>query len=123
MSEDLLSEEVRDLILRHIDTVAQLEALLFLRERPAEEWDAIAVAKRLYAPPAEMGAALAELANAGFLRRQNQHYHYAPTPNDGATVDALAKAYARQLISITNLIHSKPRGIRAFSDAFKFRKD
>ncbi|WP_298879419.1 hypothetical protein [uncultured Bradyrhizobium sp.] len=123
MSEELLSEEVRDLILRHIDTVAQLEALLFLRERPAEEWDAIAVAKRLYAPPAEMGAALAGLASAGFLRRQNQLYHYAPTSNDGATVDALAKAYARQLITITNLIHSKPRGIRAFSDAFKFRKD
>jgi len=32
------------------------------------------------------------------------------------------KAYARQLIAITNLIHSKPRNTKAFSRVFKLRK-
>lgn len=123
MSEEPLPEEVRDLILRHIDTVAQLEALLFLRERPAEGWDAVSVARRLYAPAREMTAALAELCNDGFLVREGELYRYAPASGHQAKVDTLAKAYARQLIPITNLIHSKPRNIRAFSDAFKFRKD
>ena len=123
MSEEPLPEDVRDLILRHIDTVAQLEALLFLRERPAVRWDAGSVAKRLYAPAGEMAAALAGLCNDGFLVREGQFYRYAPAADSQVRVDTLAKAYVRQLISITNLIHSKPRNIRAFSDAFKFRKD
>jgi len=123
MSEEPLSEEVRDLILRHIDSVAQLEVLLFLRERPAERLDAGAAAKRLYAPRGEMAAALTRLCNDGFLVREHELYGYPPASDHQAKVDALAKAYARQLIPITNLIHSKPRNIRAFSDAFKFRKD
>lgn len=123
MSDEPLPEQVRDLILRHIDTVAQLEALLFLRERPAEQWDALSIANRLYAPAGDMAAALAGLANDGFLKRERELYRYAPTSDYDARVGALAKAYARQLITITHLIHSKPRNIRAFSDAFKFRKD
>ena len=78
MSEEPLPEEVRDLILRHIDTVAQLEALLFFRERPTERWDAGSVAKRLYAPADEMAAALTGLCNDGFLVREGKLYHYAP---------------------------------------------
>jgi hypothetical protein len=35
----------------------------------------------------------------------------------------LADVYARHLIPVTNLIHSKPRRIREFADAFKLRKD
>ncbi|MGE5159724.1 MAG: hypothetical protein ACM3OF_16430 [Gemmatimonas sp.] len=123
MSEQPLPEEVRDLVLRHIDTVAQLEALLFLREHPTERWEAASVARRLYAPTGEMTAALAGLCNDGFLVREGELYRYAPSADRPGKVDALAKAYARQLIPITNLIHSKPRNIRAFSDAFKFRKD
>jgi hypothetical protein len=123
MSEEQLPESVRDLILRSIDSVAQLEALLFLRTRPNETWDAASIAKRLYAPVGDMVVALASLCKDGFLVRKGELYHYAPRPDDQAKVDALAKAYAHHLIPITNLIHAKPRNIRAFSDAFKFRKD
>jgi len=123
MSEQQLPEGIRDFIPRRIDTVAQLEALLFFRECPTERWDAGSVAKRLYAPAGEMAAALAGLCNDGFLVREGELYRYAPAADFQARVNTLAKAYARQLIPVTKLIHSKPRNIRAFSDAFKFRKD
>ena len=123
MSDKPLPEEVRDLVLRSIDSVAQLEALLFLRSRPNEPWDADSVARRLYAPVGEMAAALAGLCEEGFLVRQGELYQYAPRSEYHAQIDSLAEAYARQLIPITNLIHTKPRNIRAFSNAFKFRKD
>jgi hypothetical protein len=103
--------------------VAQLEAILFLRTRPNEPWDAASVAKRLYAPIGEMAVALACLCRDGFLVRQGDLYLYAPRSDYETQIDALAEAYARHLIPITNLIHAKPRNIRAFSDAFKFRKD
>jgi hypothetical protein len=123
MSEELIPGAVRNLIVRHIDSVAQLEALLFLHARSGEQWDTATVAKRLYAPVSDTAAALAALTEDGFLVRQGEHYRYARRPDRDATVEALAEAYAHFLIPITNLIHSKPRHARAFSDAFKFRKD
>lgn len=123
MSKELMPEQVRDLVVKHIDSVAQLEALLFLYARSDEQWDVASVAKRLYAPLSDMAVALASLADDGFLIRDGEHYRYARPSHREAAVRALADAYARHLIPITNLIHSKPRHIRAFSDAFKFRKD
>lgn len=122
MSEELMPEEVRNLIVRHIDSVVQLEALLFLHTRSSEQWDVATVAKRLYAPLSDMAAALAGLTDDGFLLRNGECYRYARRSDRDAAVEALAEAYARFLIPITNLIHSKPRHISAFSDAFKFRK-
>jgi hypothetical protein len=55
MSKELMPEEVRDLIVRHIESVAQLEALLFLHARSSELWDVATVAKRLYAPLPDVG--------------------------------------------------------------------
>lgn len=123
MSKELMPEEVQNLIMRHIDSVAQLEALLFLHARSSEQWDTASVAKRLYAPLSVMAAALARLADDKFLLRDGQHYRYARRSDRDAAVEALAEAYAHYLIPITNLIHSKPRHLRTFSDAFKFRKD
>lgn len=70
-----------------------------------------------------MIAALAELGSDGFLAMENGLYRYSPRPEDRSRIDALAEAYAHQLIAITNLIHDRRRNIRAFSDAFKLRKE
>jgi hypothetical protein len=122
MSEELMPQQVRDLIVRHIDSVAQLEALLFLQARQSEQWDVASVARRLYAPVAEMASALTGLADDGFIVRNGEHYRYVRTSDRDTAVEALAEAYAPHLVPITNLIHSKPRQLRAFSDAFRFRK-
>ena len=123
MPDEPVPEDVRHLILRHIQSVAQLEALLFLRGRSGESWDPQSIARRLYAPEAEMVAALASLCSDGFLRRDGVGYRYECAVETRITVDRVAAAYGRHLIPITHLIHSKPRNITAFSDAFKFRKD
>ena len=123
MSHRPVPEDVRDLILRHIHSVAQLEALMFLRARPAESWDAPSIAKRLYAPETEMVHALARLCSDGFLRREGPAYRYESSEESSGTVDRLAAAYARHLIPITQLIHTMSPNITAFSEAFKFRKD
>lgn len=123
MSKDALSDEVRDMLLRHIGSVAHLEALLFFRAHPSESCDARSLAKRLYAPEEEMITALAELCHDGFLRAENGFYRYAPPAGYTARIDAMADAYAHQLIAVTNLIHDKRRNIQAFSDAFKLRKE
>jgi hypothetical protein len=123
MSNDPVPADVRELIARHIDSVGQLEALLFLRSRPAESWDPRSIAKRLYAPEHDVAQGLEALCREGFLVETEQGYRFLCSAELQARLDRLAETYARQLIPITNLIHAKPRNIRLFSDAFRFRKD
>jgi hypothetical protein len=123
MSYEPIPNDVRDLIQRHIDSVAQLEALLFLRSRPSEALPAATIARRLYAPEVELARSLAQLAQDGFLVRESDAYRYYCSDEKRLKVDRLADTYSRHLIPITNLIHAKPRNIRQFSDAFKFRTD
>ena len=61
----------------------------------------------------------------GLLRREGQAYRYAPTDDSlRADIEDLAGCYSRQLVDVTQLVHSKPGAIvRSFADAFRFRKD
>lgn len=122
MSEEPLKDEVRNLVLHHIDSVVQLEALLFLRARPDKIWEPGAIANRLYARESEVEAALAGLCADGFLQREGNGYRYIVRPEYQARVDSLADAYALHLIPVTNLIHGKPDHAPTPRDALKTRK-
>lgn len=122
--DDVIPPEVREFIIRHIDSVSQLEALLMLRAHPEESWEVGRIASRVYASDRELGVVLARFAAEGFLTREGELYRYrADDPATDRTIAELARRYASHLIPVTNMIHSKPRGMRSFSDAFKLRKD
>jgi hypothetical protein len=124
MAEELIPDDVREFIIRHLDSVAQLEALLLLRAQPQERWDIGRIAKRLYTGEQEIAELLSALCADGLLSVNDGIYRYdCATPEQRSTLDRLANIYSRHLIPVTNLIHSKPRRIRQFADAFKFRKD
>jgi hypothetical protein len=124
MAEEIVPGDVRDFILRHIDSVAQLEALLLLRANPGESWDVAKIAKRLYAKEQEVIELLERLCADGLLGCEGQVFRYdCRTPEQQKTVERVAEFYARHLIPVTNMIHAKPRRIREFADAFKFRRD
>lgn len=124
MTDQPIPAEIRDFLLRYIDSVGQLEALLLMRKYPDENWDSGKMAHRIYTGQQEAAELLARLAQDGFLNASESVYRY--DCNDAERrriIDRLAEIYARQLIPVTNLIHAKPRRIRQFADAFKFRKD
>jgi len=123
MSDESLREEVKELVRRHIHSVAHLEALLFFHKRPDERSTAKMLASYLYAGEVEMTEALASLCKDGFLKVEEGSYTYGPRPELGTGVAMLASAYSRHLIPITRIIHSKPRRIEAFSDAFRIRRE
>ena len=123
MPSDLIPDDVREFIIRHIDSVAQFEALMLLRGSADQQWDVPAVAKRLYTSEEVAAEALGRLTDDGFLKLENESYRYTCDPERRAAVDRAAAVYARQLISVTRLIHAQPRRIRQFADAFRFRKD
>ena len=124
MRDDTIPEHLSAFIAKHIDSVSHLEALLLLRQNPSEHWSTSLVAKRLYIPEQEAISVLARLSHDGFLTHSDGFYRYDCRPGElGATVDNLADTYSRQLIAVTNLIHSKTRRIREFAQAFKLKKD
>ena len=124
MADEPIPDDVRDFILRNIDSIAQLEALLLLRAQPDVSWTVEKVAQRLYTSQPDIAEVLARLGADGFLSVQAHAYRFeCATPEQRAMVDRTADTYQRQLIAVTNMIHAKPRRIRQFADAFKFKKD
>jgi hypothetical protein len=121
---EFISGDLRDFVLRHIDSIAQLEALLLLRRNPNEPWTAERSAKRLYISETEASSILERLCGDGLVSCADGQYCFSgQSEEQREMVDHLADMYARHLIPVTNLIHSKPRRLREFSDAFKIRKD
>lgn len=123
MTDESIPADLREFILRYIDSVAHLEALLLLRASPETPWGTPVVAQRLYTTEKQAGEVLSQLCEDGLLVCENDLYRYgSPSAETVAMIDRLAESYAKHLIPVTNLIHGKPRRIRQFADAFKFRK-
>lgn len=128
MSEGLIPEDVQAFLLRRIDSIAELEALLLLRANPEVEWSPATLAKRLYTTPQETTALLEALCTEGFLMTTGDParlYRYHCSSDELARmVDRVADLYATYLIPVTNLIHTKAQTrVQAFADAFRLRKD
>ncbi|HLG56409.1 MAG TPA: hypothetical protein VI485_13820 [Vicinamibacterales bacterium] len=104
-----LPRDVKELVLRYIDSVAELEALLLLR---AEEgpWCHETLARRLYVDDRTADEVLMALHRGGLVSRADDGFRYAPRSDARQrAVDALADSYPKFLIPMTHLIHSKSR--------------
>jgi len=125
MSEGAIPDDVRQFLLKAIDSVAQWEAVLFLRAHAGTPTDAATVAGHLYISEAEIAPLLIALARRNILKVQDGRYTYAPkTEALDAMIGRAADLYRRYLIPVTNIIHSKPRSrVQEFANAFRIRKD
>ena len=123
MTSDPLPDDIRELVVKKIESVAQLEALLFLRDHSGLGFDVGSLARQLFAPEPAVEVALARLQSDGFVKQEQGTFRYEAPPGLSEKVDRLAASYRKHLVPITNLIHSKPSAARSFSDAFRFRKE
>jgi len=123
-----LPDDVRRFLLTSVPSVPHLEAILLLRGEPDVAWNAPAVARRLYLAEANAAGLLRDLAGAGIASAAtgtSHAFHYRPaTPELGAMLDAVARAYSANLVGVTDLIHSRvDKRAQQFADAFRWRKD
>jgi hypothetical protein len=124
MVDDPVPAEVREFVVRCIDSVAQLEALLLLRGPPPLAWNVSALARRLYVEEGEAAKLLGGLVGAELAVTDGSAFRYHPRDADLVDlVDRLAETYAQSLVPVTKLIHERDVAIRKFADAFKIRKD
>jgi len=120
-----LSDELRRFVLTSVPSVPFLEALLLLRSGTGQGWGAHRLARELYIPEQTAQDLLGLLRATSLVEQDEQGLcRFAAQGESRKIVDELAAAYARDLIGITELIHSQTerRAIR-FADAFRWRKD
>lgn len=127
MTKDFIPDDIKQFILDHIDSVAQLEGLLLLRGSPETQWDVGAISQRLFITEQQTVNLLDHLGNLGLVKTPTDDspvYHYQPDSADlNVMVERIAEAYKKFLIPVTNLIHSKPQTrVQEFADAFKLRR-
>jgi hypothetical protein len=117
-------DPVRRLIANSIDSIAELEALLLLRDH-LRPWTVEEAGARLYVSLPVATYTLHALSVRGFLSQQGQAYRYDPVSAElDRAVASLAEAYSRNLIAVTHLVHGKPApSVLAFAEAFRIRKE
>lgn len=119
-----IPEEAQDLIARHIHSVAQLEALLYLRAAAGEVVTAESLGRAQKIGPDMASDLLTDLAGRGFLEKRDDGFLYKPKDTLSRPVDVVAEAYSAYRVTIINLIFSKPsEGVQSFADAFRVRRD
>jgi len=130
MTDGVIPEDIRQLLLKHIDSIAQWEGLLLLRGHSGAACDIADIARNLYIPDSDVAQLLAPLATCRILSASEIDgrllYRYAPeTAELDALIGRAADFYKLYLIPITNFIHAKPAPprVQEFANAFRIRKD
>jgi hypothetical protein len=120
--------QVEQFIVQYIESLAQLEGLLLMRQDRQRSWDAEELAKALYTSPETCATLLAELEQRGLLvlaDPQRRQYRYQPAdPNVDQLVGDLAAIYQERRVAVITLIYSKPVSkVQTFADSFRLRRD
>jgi hypothetical protein len=122
---DTFSTDVSEFIGKYIHSIAQLEILLLLRSEPQRCWTADEVTQKLYLQLEMTTRLLSEIVHRGLAIRTDTGFRYEPAISaDRNALDQLAEIYQERRVAVTAEIFSKPLdSLRAFSDAFRFRKE
>lgn len=123
-----IPDDVSRFILLAIPSVPYLEAMLLLRRDPAQPWDFRQIARRLYLSEKAAQTLLAELHEGGVVVLDDPEqltYRYQPQSAElEQMIGRVAMFYAKDLIGVTNLIHSRAgKKAQLFADAFIWRKE
>lgn len=126
---DPLSDDVRRFLDENVESLEQLEILRVLAEDPGRAWGATELAGAIQAEPATAAKHLTALGGRGLITlttagAEAAGRHGARTPELGAKVDALLAAYRQRPVTMIKLVYERANErLRAFSDAFRLRKE
>jgi hypothetical protein len=122
MATQYVPDDIRDFILKHIVSVAQIEALLLIWASPEERWGLRQIAARIYTSDTETARALDGLCAQGLLVCADGVFNLNRSAENVEMIRKLEGAYARHLIPVTDVIHAKS-GSASTAGAFRFSKD
>lgn len=118
-----IPQHVRDFIVRHIDSVQQVETLELLLREPDREWTSAQISRTLHIPPDACAKWLERFVAVGVLEQGDEGVRHAGKGPHVRAADDLVDLYARRRTTVIEAIYNKPStAIQSFSDAFRMRK-
>jgi len=123
MATQCVPDDVRDFILKHIASVAQIEALLLIWATPEKRWGISQIAARIYANEIETAKALDGLCNVGLLDRRDGAFGLNTPEETVELIGRLRETYARHLIPVTDVIHSRSRTALVTTETNQLQRD
>jgi predicted ArsR family transcriptional regulator len=123
--QDPVRSQVDEFVLAEIESVPHLEALLLLWNSRPKQWSLEQMANALYISEEATHTILQDLIQRDLIKKDDSgSYFYNSDFKHKTLIEELDKAYRRELLRITRMIHSKaPLSVREFARAFRFKKD
>jgi len=122
--DNSLHPEVDRFILGEIDSVPHLEALLLLWNSRPRQWSLEELAAYLYIPVERTRQLLYDLQQRELVVMHDNRCLYNSSDARDRLMGAVDSTYRRELVRISNMIHSKASpAVREFARAFRFKKD
>ena len=118
--------ELKQFIAQQVESLAQLEALLILREDAQTPWKSAELCRRLYISPDMCEGILVDLIRRGFAERtaEGAVQYRAPSSDADRLLVDLAAIYQERRVAVITEIYSKPvNKVQTFADAFRLRKE
>ncbi len=123
----LIPKDIQRFLVDHIDSIAELEVMLFLREHHDRSWLCRSVADQMYSSEDVTSGLVVKLTKKGILTSDGMSpasFRYKPrNQNTARIINQLAEVYAKHLVLVTNLVHKKSRrNMTGSAKAFKLKR-
>ena len=82
MTDGVIPEEVKQFLLKNIDSIAQWEGLLLLLAEPQKTWDLKSIAQRLYITERETLSWFSQLVGRGMITPMNKNHCFTLCPTE-----------------------------------------
>lgn len=125
MVQDGFSDSLRRFLAGRVDSLEQLEVLLYLHRQYPASAALPAVAAAVGTSDAALARALQALLDQGLVGKDGERWRFAPADEAlRARVAELAKVYGTRRLDVVNAVSAKALArVQALADAFSLRKD
>jgi hypothetical protein len=128
MTDADLPREVRDLIIRQLHSMEEIEVLLLLAAAPSS-FTLKEIRRGLRLPESEVPLpSIARLIKHRFITCDDSsgesRYSYGPAdPGIRRAIDLLRVAYNERPVTLVRLVYNRPSPAQSFADAFRIKKE
>jgi hypothetical protein len=125
---DEFPAELEQFLAQQIESLAELEALLFIRAEPERHWNCEDMSRLLYITADMCAGLLAELERRGFVRpvpdAEGTYQFHPASPEIDRLLGELAALYQERRVAVSTQIYSRPvKKVQTFADAFRLRRE
>lgn len=121
-----ISEDVREMIQRHLATMDHIELLMILRGGRDDSFSLDRLVEQMRKPRELVELCVEALEGAGLAAKltDNTYRYSAREETLDRTADSVVRLYNERPVTLVRLLYERPpTAINTFADAFKLRKD